>query len=213
MKVEDVRKRLQEARRHLEFCVVLYRDQLARGKHFLHEHPLGASSWKEGCIERLAGKPDVSTTVGHMCRYDMKVDDELGVKKLVMKPTRWLSSSEAMLRRLSSKCQRDHEHGSLLNGKAAQAAVYLDRLCVEILKGMRDTIIENDMNQEMKDDEQSQGLINSLVVARHPEQWDKPRRGSMGTEGSPLLPNGILANVNKSQWGKRPKVFRRSYAY
>ena len=39
MKVEDVRKRLQEARRHLEFCVVLYRDQLARGKHFLHEHP------------------------------------------------------------------------------------------------------------------------------------------------------------------------------
>ena len=155
MKVEDVRKRLQEARRHLEFCVVLYRDQLARGKHFLHEHPLGASSWKEGCIERLAGKPDVSTTVGHMCRCDMKVDDELGVKKLVMKPTRWLSSSEAMLRRLSSKCQRDHEHGSLLNGKAAQAAVYPDRLCVHIWKGMRDTIIENDMKEELKDDERS----------------------------------------------------------
>ena len=33
MQIEDVRRRLREARRHLEFCVVLYRDQLARGKH------------------------------------------------------------------------------------------------------------------------------------------------------------------------------------
>ena len=147
MKVEDMRRRLKEARRHLEFCVMLYRDQLARGKHFLHEHPLGASSWKEGCVGRFAAKIGVSTTVGHMCQYDMQVDDELGVHKLVMKPTRWLSSIEAMLRRLSSKCQRDHEHGSLLNGKAAQAAIYPDKLCVDILKGMRDTIIEHDVNQ------------------------------------------------------------------
>jgi hypothetical protein len=121
----------------------------------------------------------------------MKVDDELGVKKLVMKPTRWLSSSEAMLRRLSSNCQRDHEHGSLLNGKAAQAAVYPDRLCVEILKGMRDTIIENDMNQAMKDDEQSQGLINSLVVARHPEQWDKPRQARWEQRAVLYSPKGF----------------------
>ena len=81
MKVEDVRRRLKEARRHLELCVVLYREQLARGKHFLHEHPLGASSWKEGCAERLAAKTGVSTTVGHMCQYDMEVDGELGVQK------------------------------------------------------------------------------------------------------------------------------------
>ena len=147
MKAEYVRRRLREARRHQEFCVVHYRDQLARGLHFLHEHPLGVSSWKEGCIEVLAGKPGVSTVVGHMFRYDLKVDDELGVKQFVMKPTRGLSSREAMLRRLSPKCLRDHEHGSLFNGKAAQAAIYLDRICVEILKGMRDTTIENDVNQ------------------------------------------------------------------
>ena len=82
-----------------------------------------------------------------MCQCDMKVDDELGVQKLVMKPTRWLSSSEAMLRRLSSNCQRDHEHGSLLNGKAAQAATYPEKLCVEILQGMRDAIIEDHVKQ------------------------------------------------------------------
>ena len=93
-----MRRRLKEARRPLEFCVVLYRDQLALGKHFLQDHLFWTSSWKEGCVERLAAKTGVSTTVGHMCQYDMMVDDKLGVKKLFMKPTRWLSSSEAMLR-------------------------------------------------------------------------------------------------------------------
>ena len=144
MRVEDVRKRLREARRRLEFCVVLYNDQLARGKHFLHERTLGLPFEKVCCIEVLAGKPGVSTTVSHMCRYDMQVYDKLGVKKLIKKQTRWFSSSDPMLRRLSSMCRRDHEHGSLLNGKAAQAAVYPDRLCVDILKGTRNTIIEND---------------------------------------------------------------------
>ncbi len=112
-----------------------------------------------------------------------------------------------MVRRLKVNGQRNNEHGSLVNGECGQAAWYRDRLCVEMLKGMRDTILENDMNQSMKYDEQSQGLINSLVVAGHPEQWDKPRRGSMGTEGSPLLPKGILANVNKFQWGNVQQYF------
>ena len=73
-----------------------------------------------------------------MCRYDMKVDDELGVKQIIKKPTCWLSSSEPIIRWLSSMCRLDNEHGSLLNGEAAQATVYPDRLCVEILKGMRE---------------------------------------------------------------------------
>ena len=47
------------------------------------------------------------------------------------------------------KMRQYHDHGSLLNGKAAGAAVYPERLCGEILKGMRDTIIENDIKEEM----------------------------------------------------------------
>ena len=97
MKIEDVRRRLKEARRHLQFCVLLYNDQLARGKEFLREHPAGASSWREGCIDVLASKSNVSTTVGHMCRYDMTLDDGSGRKLPIMKPTRWMSSSEPML--------------------------------------------------------------------------------------------------------------------
>jgi hypothetical protein len=93
MKIENVRRRLREARRHLQFCVVLYNKQLARGKHFLHEHPQGASSWREGCVERLANEDGVSTTVGHSCQYGMIATDKSGTPRPIMKPTRWLSSS------------------------------------------------------------------------------------------------------------------------
>ena len=37
---------LKNARRHIEFCIQLYRHQLRQGRHFLHEHPWGARSWK-----------------------------------------------------------------------------------------------------------------------------------------------------------------------
>ncbi len=81
----------------------------------------------------------------------------------IMKPTRWLSSSVPMLRRLSAKCQNEHEHGSLLNGKAAGAATYLQKLRVEILKGIRDTTIEENQQKEMEDEEQARHMINSFV--------------------------------------------------
>ncbi len=150
MKIEDVRRRLREARRHLEFCILLYNKQVARGKHFLHEHPQGASSWREGCIERLANKDGVNTTVGHMCQYGMAIIDDSGTSMPIMKLTRWLSSSVPMLRRLSAKCQNEHKHRSLLNGKAAGAAIYPQMLCVDILKGIRDTTIEEDLQKEVE---------------------------------------------------------------
>ena len=85
-----------------------------------------------------------------------------------MKPTRWLSSSKQMLRRLSSKCRNEHKHGSLLNGKAAEAAIYPQKLCVEILKGIRDTTIEEDLEKEMEKESEHQHKINSLVYNCHP---------------------------------------------
>ena len=73
-----------------------------------------------------------------------------------------------MLRRLGSQCQNEHKHGSLLNGKAAGAAIYPQKLCVEILKGIRDTTTQEDLEKEMEDESRSRNMINSLVHDRHP---------------------------------------------
>ena len=58
---------------HLEFVLRLYRKQLARGTHFLHEHPATADSWEEDPVQELLRQPGVNSVVGHMCRQGMQL--------------------------------------------------------------------------------------------------------------------------------------------
>jgi len=112
-----------------------------------------------------------------------------------------------MLRRLSSKCKNEHKHGSLLNGKAAGAAIYPQKLCVEILKGIRDTAIEEDLEKEMEIESENQNTINSLIHDHHP--WggcmttravdprvdgDRRHASNPGRKGDE--PKGIIASMN-----------------
>ena len=46
---EEVRK----AKIHVEFCCILYREQLRNGRHFLHEHPWSARSWGLPCVQDI----------------------------------------------------------------------------------------------------------------------------------------------------------------
>ena len=54
---------LKEAKRHLHFVISLYQIQLAHKRHVLHEHPVGATSWKDQYMERLLSHPKDGTTV------------------------------------------------------------------------------------------------------------------------------------------------------
>ena len=51
------RATLEAGRRHLEFVSRVYEYQSEQGRLFLHEHPLAATSWREPCIQRVAGLP------------------------------------------------------------------------------------------------------------------------------------------------------------
>ena len=46
----------ERACKHLEFCTLLYHEQLRRGDLFVHEHPSSASSWKQECMQRLGSR-------------------------------------------------------------------------------------------------------------------------------------------------------------
>eukprot|EP00969_Alexandrium_andersonii_P231886 10240146-Alexandrium_andersonii.AAC.1 len=48
-----VTERKRKAKVHLQFVAEIYRSQLERGAHFLHEHPMTAGSWDEDCVKRL----------------------------------------------------------------------------------------------------------------------------------------------------------------
>ena len=49
-------KEYESAKRHLEFTCKLYDYQISQGRWFLHEHPVGASSWKEKCVRGIMKK-------------------------------------------------------------------------------------------------------------------------------------------------------------
>ena len=46
MPAAEVKRRMIEARLHLAFCAEIYTEQMRAGRHFLHEHPLTATSWQ-----------------------------------------------------------------------------------------------------------------------------------------------------------------------
>ena len=48
-----IEERRKEAVMHLHFVVSLYKLQTDAGRHFLHEHPAGASNWRDPWIERM----------------------------------------------------------------------------------------------------------------------------------------------------------------
>ena len=100
MDPEEVRRRRAEGNVLLGFAAQVYREQLAAGRHFLHEHPASASSWDDPCIERLLTKPGVGSTVGDQCRFGLQAKGENGEYRLARKPTRFMSTAPGVLRAL-----------------------------------------------------------------------------------------------------------------
>ena len=128
-----------EAVRHLHFMASLYHLQLSEGRHFLHEHPAGATSWSDPWITRLLKHPKVSSLISDQCEYGLLTPDGNGEPTPAKKPTRWMSSSPFMVHRLSRRCSGDHVHQHLVEGRAKAAEDYSLELITEILRGIRDT--------------------------------------------------------------------------
>ena len=115
--------KIETGMKHIRFACRIYRSQLRRGKHFLHEHPESAFSWKTREIKRMLRHPGVSKTKMDQCRYGLEFKDKDGVTRPCKKPTVWMSSSPQMLEQLGKVCQRDHEHTCIMGSdRISQAA-------------------------------------------------------------------------------------------
>ena len=88
MDPEKVRVAIEEGVRHLNFCCKLYRRQLARGKHFLHEHPARALSWKHPQILSILGLQTVHLATADQCMYGLETPSAVDKSPApAMKPT------------------------------------------------------------------------------------------------------------------------------
>ena len=83
------------------FAVAVYALQLQSGRHFLHEHPEGATSWKHPAVARIRARPQVGTVVADMCEFGMQTTTQSGGSASARKPTRFMSSSANLTREIT----------------------------------------------------------------------------------------------------------------
>ena len=135
-----VKEMVAEGRLHLEFMIQMYRIQLEACRFFLHEHPSTAASWDEEHMSQLCSDPRVLSVTSHQCEFGLTTPGPDGQPMPALKPTRWISNSRHMILRLSRRCSKMHKHQPL-EGKhrTRDAEIYPVELCIEILRGIRDT--------------------------------------------------------------------------
>ncbi len=135
------------AEEHMNFVASLYEDQLDAGRYFLHEHPLGATSWKLPKLQAVLERAEVQRVRGDQCQFGSQIHEGEFRGDPILKPTGFMTNSPAIAEALAVRCQG---HGGacsrpqggthrLCSGKHAKyAAIYPKRLCRAIIKGVRD---------------------------------------------------------------------------
>ena len=116
---------------------MLYRYQISRARHFIHEHPWGASSWNVECMQQLLNDRSVMIAKVDQCRYGLQATDADGELGPARKRTGFASSSWAVVEELDGTCGGMHTtHNHLLEGRAKGAEVYPPAFCRAICRGM-----------------------------------------------------------------------------
>ena len=87
----------------LTFAAAVYKMQVLAGRHFLHEHPAGATSWSHPSMTKLLATSGVGAVVAHQCAYGLQSSTPGGGRAPAKKPTRFMSSAPAPPAALSKK--------------------------------------------------------------------------------------------------------------
>ena len=135
-----MRQELEAGKRHIRFCLELYGMQIDEKRHFVHEHPEKSRAWQMPEVQAMMLRPEVGSTIVHMCAFGMTASDKMGTAP-VKKPTRLMSSSEEVLKRMDKRCsneagQAQHRHVHLVSGRAKAAQVYPRQFGVCICQGI-----------------------------------------------------------------------------
>ena len=110
---------------------------------FLHEHPATAASWDRNSMTDLMADPDICAVAPHQCEFGLATPGPDGSPVPALKPTKWISNSKHMIFGLSRRCSKQHQHQYLTARRTEATEFYPVELCVEILRGMRDTADAN----------------------------------------------------------------------
>ena len=128
MTSEERARRMKESRRHLRFCVKVYKYQAEHNRYYVHEHPMCAKSWDEPEMKALIRKEKSILAKIDQCQYGLWVRDRQGWAAS-KKPTKILTNSPCIAAQLQRRCpgKESHangRHAALFSGVAKQVQVY-----------------------------------------------------------------------------------------
>ena len=118
----------------------IYRLQADEGRYFAHEHPATASSWREGAVNNLVKRQGVSVVVSDLCMFGLKTWGEWTTASVAehriepdraiaaRKRTKFMTNSAEVARAVHRRCDQQHPHQALVNGRAKKAEEYMEEL-------------------------------------------------------------------------------------
>ena len=133
---------------HLAFVCELYLQQVSKGLFFLREHPEHADSWQEQCIREVLCKKGVLQVGCDQCMYGQQTIEGQPIKT----PTGFMGNCPASMKLLQKRCQGRHgmcsrhgggQHQPCLGKIAQRAAIYHDKLCETVLRGLAQQLAQD----------------------------------------------------------------------
>ena len=132
-------QRVAQSRSHIRFCLKLFRQQVARGKRALFEHPTGAKTWHYPEMKTLCRR--FHTAKVHMCQYGLKLPS---TGSFLRKSTRLLLSHEDMtvLEKLCPGESSNHVHSVVAGSDSSVGAVskFAGKYTFQFVKTVLNTI-------------------------------------------------------------------------
>ena len=117
----------------------MYKLQWKEGRFFLHEHPAEATSWSTPEVMEVYRLDGVEITRADQCMYGLKTwsKDRTVMDTPAKKTTKFMTNSSAVAEERKKRCDGNHQHQELTDGRAQKAAIYPPALCEAICKGIK----------------------------------------------------------------------------
>ena len=139
-----LKEALRAGHRHMDFMMEIYKTQMDNGRYFVHENPVGASSWRSRAVEDVQSQEEVLTVTGDQCEMGVKTRDKFG-PGAVKKPTKYMTNSVHVAQELAVRCKNEergvseqHRHIPLTHGRTGEHGdEYRVRMCEAIDRGVK----------------------------------------------------------------------------
>ena len=130
-------RKLAEGIRHMKFVTRLCHNQVEGGRIFVHENLAHAKSRAPPCIKRMAREAGVHIVQADQCMFGQNTwGHHKSQLVLAKKPTKFVTNSQTLGRELIRKCDGNHDHQQLVDGRAKGAARYPPALCRALCRGI-----------------------------------------------------------------------------